>query len=116
MDKLTLVYMTAGSLEEARSLAKDIIEARLAACVNYWQNIASVYRWEEALCEEQEVVMIIKTTDAKYEELCSFVESHHSYAIPCILKLGIDAANAAYANWLREEVSPLAERSQMRST
>jgi periplasmic divalent cation tolerance protein len=106
MDKISIVYITVATLEEARSLAKSIIEAKLAACVNYWQNLASVYWWEGELCEEQEVVMFVKTTADKFGALKEFVESLHSYTLPCILQLEVSAANPAYADWVQRNISP----------
>jgi periplasmic divalent cation tolerance protein len=105
MDKLAMVYITVPSVDEGRSLAKGLIEARLAACVNYWQNLASVYRWEGELCEEQEVVMLVKTTEGSFGRVKEFIEKHHSYALPCIMQLDVAQVNPAYGTWVREEVN-----------
>ncbi len=104
MDKLSIAYITVATLDEARSLAKGMIEEKLAACVNYWQNLASVYRWDGVLCEEQEVVMFVKTTANKFAALTSFVETHHSYTVPCVLQLEVTSANSSYAKWLNDEL------------
>lgn len=104
MVKLSVVYITTATVEEARTLAKAIIEAKLGACVNYWQNLASVYQWEGVLCEEQEVVMVVKTTRAQVERLKTFVETRHSYTLPCIIELDVLSANPTYARWVDDEL------------
>jgi periplasmic divalent cation tolerance protein len=101
---LSVVYITAPSVEEARTLAKELVEAKLAACVNYWQNIASVYRWQGALCEEQEVIMLVKTTKAAFDHLQVFIQERHRYTTPCIIQLEVSGVTRAFGQWVAEEV------------
>ena len=60
-EKFCWVYMTAGSVEEAKSIGKILVGQNLAACVNLLENMTSIYNWEEKLVESQEVIMIAKT-------------------------------------------------------
>lgn len=104
--KLNLVYMTAGSKAEAKKIGQTLVESRLAACVNIIDNMNSIYRWEGQLQDDQETVMIAKTTDARVPELIEKVKSVHSYDCPCIVCIPIENGNRAFLDWIVSEVNP----------
>ena len=95
------IYVTVGSEEEAASIGKKLIEERLAACVNILP-VKSVYRWEDSIEEDSEVVMFIKTRSSRAEEVSERVKSLHSYDIPCIVVLPIQQGNPDYLQWIEE--------------
>ena len=68
-EKLSWVYMTCGSLDEARKLGQVLLEKNLAACVNILDGMRSLYRWEGAVQEDQETVLIAKTRHELMDEL-----------------------------------------------
>ena len=84
-EKFCWVYMTAGSVEEAKSIGQILVGQNLAACVNLLENMTSIYKWEEKLEESQEVIMIAKTRKTLMPKLIETVNSIHSYDCPCIL-------------------------------
>ncbi len=98
------VYMTAGSKAEAQKIAKALVEYRLAACVNILENMQSIYRWEEEIQEDTEVVLIAKTTESLVSELIEKVKSLHSYDCPCIVSLPILDGYPPFLNWIHDEV------------
>ncbi|MGD2188000.1 MAG: divalent-cation tolerance protein CutA [Desulfobacterales bacterium] len=98
------VYMTAGSKSEAQKIAKALVENRLAACVNILENMQSIYRWEEEIQQDTEVVLIAKTTERLVSELIDKVKSLHSYDCPCIVSLPILDGYAPFLNWIHDEV------------
>ena len=102
--QVNFVYMTAGSGDEARSIGKALVEAKLAACVNIIDPMHSIYMWEGKLQEDTEVVMIAKTTDGKVGKLIETVKSLHSYDCPCILAMPVHAGNQAFLDWIGESV------------
>ena len=104
-EKLCWVYMTAGSLEEAKKISRELIEENLAACVNLIENMTSIYKWEDKLEEGQEVVMIAKTRKALMAKLIETVKSYHSYDIPCILELPIQGGNPDFLSWIERETT-----------
>ena len=104
-EKLCWVYMTAGSIEEAKSIGQILVGQNLAACVNLFENMTSIYNWEDKLEEGHEVVMIAKTRRALMAELIETVKSHHSYDIPCILELPIQGGNPDFLNWIERETT-----------
>ncbi len=98
------IYMTAGNKAEAQKIAKTLVEHRLAACVNILENMQSVYRWEEEIREDAEVVLIAKTTEDLVCELIDKVKSVHSYDCPCIVSLPILDGYPPFLNWIHNEV------------
>ena len=104
-EKLCWVYMTAGSIEEAKNIGHILVEKNLAACVNLLENMTSIYKWENKLEKCQEVVMIAKTRKTLMPKLIETVNSHHSYDCPCILELPIQGGNSEFLNWIETETS-----------
>ena len=104
-EKLCWVYMTAGSIEEAKSIGQILVGQNLAACVNLLENMTSIYNWEDKLEEGHEVVMIAKTRKALMAKLIETVKSHHSSEIPCILELPIQGGNPDFLSWIERETT-----------
>ncbi len=99
-----LVYMTAGSPEEARRIGEALVENRLAACVNIIDGMHSIYRWEGKLQKDQETVLIAKTTRERLPALIEAVQSMHSYDCPCIVSFDIDGGHPDFLEWIGAEV------------
>ena len=104
-EKLCWVYMTAGSIEEAKSIGQILVGQNLASCVNLFENMTSIYNWEDKLEEGHEVVMIVKTRKALMAKLIETVKSYHSYDIPCILELPIQGGNLDFLSWIERETT-----------
>ena len=102
-EKLCWVYMTVGSLEEAKRIGLILVEQNLAACVNIIENMTSIYKWEDKLEEGKEVVLIAKTVKKVMSKLIETVKSHHSYDCPCILDLPIQGGNPEFLHWIEAE-------------
>ena len=95
-----IVFVTAPSLEVARMLAKGILSDRLAACANIVPGIESHYWWEGEICQENEVLLILKTTVGNLAELELFVVAHHPYDTPEFVAWPIDKSNQKYLHWI----------------
>ena len=102
--KINFIYMTVGNKEEARKIGKELVTARLAACVNILDNMNSFYRWEGKIQDDTEVVMIAKTTEEQVPDLIKKVESLHSYDCPCIVSLPITGGHQPFLDWIAAEV------------
>jgi len=100
-----LVYMTAKDKAEARSIGRALVEARLAACVNILENMTSLYCWEGRLQEDQEVILLAKTTVDRFAELKTKVAAIHSYDCPCILGFQASEGFPPFLDWIRESVA-----------
>ena len=100
---IIFVYITNPSRRHAERIAKALIEEKRIACANIFP-VTSMYTWEGTIKNENEVVLLAKTTEEQYEQLVARVTELHEYDVPCITKLPAEP-NPAYAAWLREEVS-----------
>ena len=101
-----IVLVTAPSLEVARELAAGILERRLAACANLVPGVESHYWWEGKLCHEAEVLMILKTTEARLAELETHVLEAHPYDTPEFVAWPLTAGSEKYLAWLTENTRP----------
>lgn len=100
-DDPIVVFMTAASGEEATRLADMLVGAHLAACVQIMPEMESVYRWEGKVERQPEVLLIAKTTAAKFADLEREVRALHSYDTPEIVAVPITTGSAPYLEWLR---------------
>lgn len=89
---------------EANSLARTIIENKLAACVQILPPMTSVYFWDGEVQTESEHLLLIKTLEEKYEELERFINANHSYDVPEIVAIKSEAVSNGYLKWLTEYV------------
>jgi periplasmic divalent cation tolerance protein len=101
---VNFVYMTAGSKAEAQKIGNALVEGRLAACVNILDNMQSIYRWNERIQQDTEVVLMAKTTDNLVSALIDQVKSLHSYDCPCIVSLPISNGYPPFLDWVQQEV------------
>ena len=95
-----VVLTTAPSRDEAASLARALVERRCAACVNILPEVRSIYSWEQKVCDDPEVLLIIKTNRDHFEKLASDIRELHSYEVPEIVALPAAAVDEPYAAWL----------------
>lgn len=101
-----LVMVTAPDKSAARKIAGVLIEKKFAACVNISPSWVSIYRWEEEIREDTEVLMLIKSTSGLFnDQLVPCVQELHPYDLPEIIALPILAGEKNYLNWLIKEAS-----------
>jgi periplasmic divalent cation tolerance protein len=97
------VYITAKDTEQARNIGRVLVEERLAACVNITGPIRSIYRWEGAVCEDGECVLIAKTRQPLLTPLIGRVKELHTYTCPCIVAFPITGGNNDFLKWIAAE-------------
>ncbi|HXG94335.1 MAG TPA: divalent-cation tolerance protein CutA [Blastocatellia bacterium] len=97
-----IVFVTAPNKGEAARIAEAIVSERLAACVNIIEGIESIYRWEGKIARDSELLLVIKTTGERYDELERRVKELHSYTTPEVIAYRIERGSADYLNWLRD--------------
>jgi periplasmic divalent cation tolerance protein len=101
-----LVLTTAGSKEEARKIARALVQQQLAACVNIVPRVDSVYRWEGEVEEAAEWLLLIKTTGAAFEQVRDAIKELHSYELPECICMSIEDGSAAYLDWIGDSIKP----------
>ena len=106
MTELYLVLSTAASAEEGLVLGRRLVDEHLAACVNVVPAARSVFWWQGERQESDEALLMIKTRRDRYPELAQRIRELHSYSVPEILALPIDAGSPAYVDWVRDTVPP----------
>ncbi|MGE5113719.1 MAG: divalent-cation tolerance protein CutA [Acidobacteriaceae bacterium] len=99
-----LVLSTVGSAEEARTIARALVEKQLAACVNIIGPMQSIYRWKDAVEDAQEFLLLMKTTAENVSRLRDELSQLHSYEIPECIVLEIESGLPAYLEWISESV------------
>ena len=100
MTDFQIVLCTCADREEAERIAHRLVEQHLAACVNILPGVHSVYRWQGAVESATEVLLLIKTSSARNQEVQSTVASLHSYEVPEFLVLPVLGGSNAYLAWL----------------
>jgi len=99
------VYAVFADSAEAQRIGKQMVEERLAACVNILQPCRSFYRWEGAIESATEVPAVFKTTLAKADALIERIVALHSYQLPAVALWPIERLAVGYADWVEEAVS-----------
>ena len=99
-------YMTAGDIDEARLIARTIVDERLAACANILPEMESIYHWEGAVQSDREVVIIAKTPRTLFEKLRARVVELHSYDYPCVVALNLADGHPAFLEWIAAQTGP----------
>lgn len=112
MTNKVVVFVTAGSLDDAKKIARHLVENRLAACVNIVQHMESVYRWEGKIAEEREFLLIIKSTRELFPEIEAEISKVHSYQTPEIICLPITDGSRNYLQWVSDSVKPAARENK----
>ena len=99
------VITTVGNAHDARRIARELVERRLVACAHI-SEIESVYVWKGALENDKEFRVLLKTTDARYDEVERAIKAMHPYELPAIYATSLERVYAPYAEWLEANSSP----------
>jgi periplasmic divalent cation tolerance protein len=103
MDALLMLSAT-GSEKEAREVAKNLVEERLAACANVIPGVRSFFYWKGRLCQEKEALILIKTVRGKEKKIMDKIKKIHSYEVPEIIFFRVDKGEKNYLKWVEKMV------------
>ncbi len=101
----SLIYVTAGSRDEALTVGRGLVEARLVACANVLDGATSLYWWQGAVQQESEAVLVAKTRTELVPAVIAKASELHSYNCPCVVALPIADGNPAFLDWIRAETA-----------
>lgn len=104
-ETVLMVYCTCPDADTARALAERLVADKLAACVNVLPGIESVYWWDGAVARDPELLLIAKTTAARFTALRDTLVAHHPYELPEVLAVEATHTLPEYARWVAEAVS-----------
>ena len=97
-----VVLTTAPNAEESETLARKIVEAKLAACIQVLPPMKSFYFWDNEVQVDSEHLLLIKTFTEKFDELKKFIQNNHSYDVPEIIALAVEKVSESYLGWLKD--------------
>jgi periplasmic divalent cation tolerance protein len=103
--RLTVLWSTVQSAEQAEAIAKGLLQGRLAACVQIDSPIISHYVWEGQPCSEKEFRVVIKTTPQRTDQVIDWLAQNHPYDEPQIVVLPVEKSSSGYARWVAESTS-----------
>ncbi len=101
---MIIVFATTQTELEAENLAKKIVEAKLAACVQVLPKMKSFYFWDEEVKHEHEHLILIKTLENKFAELEKYILENHSYDLPEIIAIEAEKVSEKYLKWVSDYV------------
>jgi len=101
---LVIGYVTCKNSQEAKKIAKYLLEKKLIACGNIVNKIDSVYRWKGKIVNESEALLLLKTESKKINKIKKEIQGIHSYSVPCIEFIKVSDVNKNYEKWVIEEL------------
>ena len=101
--KIYFIYVTFGSLNEAKKLGSKLVKAKLAACTNIFPKIYSTYVWKNRTMTDKECSMIIKTSKSKVKAAIKFIVKKHSYECPAVSAFPIKSTHNEFKKWIEEQ-------------
>jgi periplasmic divalent cation tolerance protein len=100
MSEALIILCTCPDDAIAGRLARSLVEQRLAPCVNIVPAIRSIYSWQGELCDDEEVLLVIKTLQSRFAALEAWLHEHHPYEVPEVVALRADQVSGPYLAWL----------------
>ena len=109
------IYVTAASPEQAHEIGRKLVEERLAACVNIFETMKSLYWWQGRIEQANEAVLIAKTRSNLVAAVIGRVKALHSYRCPCVVALRVGKGNPDFLKWIAAETAPRARESAQKA-
>ena len=106
LEAITLVMTSVGTEQQAVEISEELITRRLATCINIVPCLRSIYRWKGKICEDTEYLLLVKTPKRLFDQVSQAIREYHSYELPEILSLPIDAAEENFHQWILTMVEP----------
>lgn len=98
-----VIFCTCPDAASAERIAHALVEERLAACVNRIGGVVSTYRWQDKICRDDEVLLLVKTAGERFEAVRERIAALHPYELPEIIAVDIARGSPAYLDWIARE-------------
>jgi periplasmic divalent cation tolerance protein len=105
MNEVPVVILCTAQADNGRMIAGALVERRLVACVNM-TGVTSVYRWKGEICHDEEVLLIMKSTESRVREIINTIRSLHTYELPEIIVVPITGGSPDFLAWISDETRP----------
>ncbi len=106
MSEIRVILVTAPTSDDAAGrLAREIVSRRLAACVNVIPGVRSIYRWQGAVCDDAEDLLVIKTRAENVAAVSALMDEHHPYEVPEVIALPVAEGARTYLDWVLAETA-----------
>ena len=99
-EPLTVIMTSVGTQQQAVEISEELVERRLATCVNIIPCLRSIYRWKGKICEDSEYLLLIKSPTRLFDEVSEEIRALHSYELPEILGLPVEKSEQAFHDWV----------------
>ena len=113
-DELIVVVTSVGTEEQALDVAHALVRSRRAACVNIIPNIHSVYRWKGRVCDDGEMLLVIKSRASQFEAVRETIQRVNTYELPEVLGYRVDMASPGFAAWIEKMTVSTSRRAASR--
>ncbi len=114
MSDMLLVLTSVGSEQQAITIAEELIQLELAACVNILPTMRSIYQFKGKVFDDEENLLMIKTRKELFDEVAAVISQMHTYEVPEIIGLNMEKTGEDFAGWVRDSVIPLARLESSR--
>ena len=108
---LMVVVTSVGTEEQAKDIAHALVRSRRAACVNIVPNVHSVYRWKGRVCEDDEMLLLVKTRAEQFEAVRETIQRVNTYELPEVLAYRVDWSSPGFASWIDRMTTALPPRA-----
>jgi len=102
MEEFIIIFCTISSPDDAKKIAKEIVQKKLVACVNIIEGLTSIYEWKNKLCDEKECLMIMKTRNSLFSEIKKEISGLHPYEVPEIISVPISNGLESFLGWIKQ--------------
>jgi len=107
LEALTIILTSVGTEQQAVEISEELIDRRLATCVNIIPCLRSIYRWKGKVCEDTEYLLLVKTPKSKFDGVSEAIRAFHSYELPEIMAVPVEQAEEAFHKWVLQMVEPI---------
>jgi periplasmic divalent cation tolerance protein len=105
-DRMVMIYTTCETPEEAKTIARELVNRKLAACANIFAGMTAVFEWDGTAQEGEETAMFVKTRAGLAAEVTEEIKRLHSYDVPAVAVLEVSGGNTAFLDWVAEQTVP----------
>lgn len=100
-----VIFCTVPNKDEAKKISEALLKEKLAACVSTVDKVSSMFLWNEELCKENELLLIIKTKKELFDKIEAVIKAFHSYNVPEIIALPVILGSQDYLGWMEHETT-----------